>query len=147
MSHHDDQGVPEQTKPMRVEAWLFSAGVVFFVPVGIIYGFSSHWEPVGVVGFFLLGGMFALAGGYMWLTARRVDPRPEDNPTADIEDRAGEVGVFSPHSWWPLVLGIAATLAFTGVAIGWWMTGLGIALGLVGLVGQLFEFSRGQHAH
>ena len=65
MSHHDDHGVPEQTKPMRVEAWLFSAGVAFFVPVGIIYGFASKWELVGVVGFFLLGGMFALAGGHM----------------------------------------------------------------------------------
>ncbi|MPV38578.1 cytochrome c oxidase subunit 4 [Georgenia subflava] len=132
---------------MRVEAWLFSAGVAFFVPIGLIYGYVADWEAVGTVGFLLLGGMFALAGGYMWITARRIDIRPEDTPTADIEDRAGEVGVFSPHSWWPLVLGVAVTLAFAGIAIGWWMTGLGFAVGIVGLVGQLFEFSRGQHVH
>ncbi len=137
----------EQAKPMRVEAWLLSAGVLFFVPVGVIYGYVAEWEPVGTVGFFLLGGMFALAGGYMWLTARRVSPRPEDNPTADIEDRAGDVGTFAPHSWWPFVMGLGVAIAFLGVAIGWWLTGIGAIVALVAVAGQLTEFSRGQHAH
>ncbi|MFD1507682.1 cytochrome c oxidase subunit 4 [Georgenia yuyongxinii] len=136
-----------QSKPMRVEAWLLSAGVVFFVPIGVIYGWASDWEPVGVVSFLLLGGMFALAGGYMWLTARRIDPRPEDNPTADIEDRAGDVGTFSPHSWWPLVMGAGVALAFLGVGVGWWLTGIGAVVALVAVAGQLTEFSRGMHAH
>lgn len=143
---HDERD-PERHKPMFVETWLFLAGVVFFIPVGAIYGIVADWEPVGTVALFLLGGLSALAGGYLWITARRIDPRPEDNPTADIAERAGEVGVFSPHSWWPLVLGLATTFGFLGLAIGWWMVGLGIALGLVGLVGLLFEFYRGQHAH
>ncbi|WP_345218933.1 cytochrome c oxidase subunit 4 [Georgenia halophila] len=132
---------------MRIEAWLFLAGVFAFIPLAVIYGFAAQWEPVGTTGLFLLGALSGLAGGYLWITGRRIDPRPEDDPTADISDRAGEVGVFSPHSWWPLVLGVAATLGFLGLAIGWWMVGLGILMALIGLVGMLFEFSRGQHAH
>ncbi|MFH5823006.1 cytochrome c oxidase subunit 4 [Georgenia sp. AZ-5] len=137
----------KQSRPMWVEAVLFTAGILFFLPVALIYGWVSDWESVGTISLFLLCLMFALSGGYLILTSRRIDPRPEDNPTADIEDRTGEVGVFSPHSWWPLVLGIGAAIAFFGVAIGWWLVGIGAVVSMIGLTGQLFEFSRGQHAH
>jgi hypothetical protein len=33
------------------------------------------------------------------------------------------------------------------MAIGWWLLYVGVALGVIGLVGWIFEFSRGQHAH
>ena len=148
MNQHDDSQERVDTKPLRVEALLFLAGIVFFVPVGVVYGFVTEWaEPVGSVSLILLGGMFAMAGGYLWLTGRRVDQRPEDDPLGNIEDRAGEVGVFSPHSWWPLVMGAGVALAFLGVAIGWWMTGIGAVVAIISIVGQFFEFSRGQHAH
>nr|WP_324651399.1 cytochrome c oxidase subunit 4 [Georgenia sp. H159] len=132
---------------MRVEKWTFLAGVVFFLPVALLYGFWSSWEPVGTVALLLLVGLYGLAGGYLALLARRVDPRPEDNPTSDVDEHAGEMGVYSPHSWWPLVLGVAAALAFAGIAVGWWVFGIGVAVGVVGLIGQTFEFSRGPHAH
>lgn len=151
MAHENDRapGEPsaEHPKPMRVEMWTFLAGVIFFLPVALIYGFWSGWEPVGTVALFLLVGLYGLAGGYLALVARRVDPRPEDNPTSDVDEHAGEIGVYSPHSWWPLVLGVAAALAFAGVAVGWWLFGIGLAVGVIGLVGQTFEFSRGPHAH
>ena len=136
----------EQPKPLRVEMWTFLAGIGFFLPVALIYGLWSHWEPVGTVGLLLLVGLYALSGFYLMLVGRRVDPRPEDNPVSDVEDHAGEIGVFSPHSWWPLVLGVAAAIAFAGVAIGWWMFGIGLAVAVVGLVGQTYEFSRRPHA-
>ncbi|MHB1063760.1 MAG: cytochrome c oxidase subunit 4 [Georgenia sp.] len=133
---------------MRVEAWLFLSGIIFFVPIGVVYGFVTGWsEAVGAVALILLGGMFAMAGGYLWLTGRRVDQRPEDDPLANIEDRAGEVGVFSPHSWWPLVMGAGVAVAFLGIAIGWWLVGIGAVIALLAVAGQLMEFSRGQHAH
>jgi hypothetical protein len=142
-----EKGHGEQTRPMRVEVLLFSAWILFFIPVAIIYMWLSDAEPVGTVGLFLLGGMFAFSGGYLWLTARRIDQRPEDDPRGEIEDRAGEVGTFSPHSWAPLVIGIGTMLAFLGLAFGWWLTGIGAVVALVGLAGQLTEFSRGQHKH
>jgi hypothetical protein len=39
------------------------------------------------------------------------------------------------------------TLGFLGPAVGWWMTGLGLIVALVGLAGQMYEFNRGIHAH
>src|SRR5699024_6890607 len=135
---------PEHPKPLGVVMWLFLLiGLVFFLPVGLIYGFTSSWEPIGTVALLLLVGMYGLAGGYLLLLRRRVDPRPEDNPTSDVDEHAGEIGVYSPHSWWPFVLGLATALAFAGIAIGWWMFGLGLALAIIGLVGQTYEFSRG----
>jgi hypothetical protein len=134
-------------KPLRTEAYLFGGGAVFFGAIGTIYGLLTGWEPVGATALFLLGGLGGLVGVYLLVLGNRIDPRPEDNPLAEVEDGTGEVGVFSPWSWWPLVLGSAVALAFLGLAVGFWLTGLGVLLGIIGLVGQLFEFSRGQHAH
>ena len=152
MAHDERDRAPgepsaDHPKPMSVEKWTFALGMVFFLPVALIYGFWSGWEPVGSVALFLLVGLYGLSGLYLFLVARRVDPRPEDNPVSDVADHAGEIGVYAPHSWWPLVLGLAAALAFAGIAIGWWLFGLGLVVAAIGLVGQTYEFSRGQHAH
>lgn len=134
-------------KPLAVEVRLFLVGAVFFVVVATGYVIFADLEPVGTVALWLLAAMWGMVAGYLWLVGRRTTPRFEDDMEGEIEERAGEVGVYSPHSWWPLVLGVATALAFLGTAVGWWITGIGVVMGLVGLVGQTFEFSRGQHAH
>ena len=95
----------------------------------------------------LVGGLVGMIGAYFALLSRRIDDRPEDDPLGEIEQGAGDQGVFSPWSWWPLVLGVSGAITFAGLAIGWWLSYIGIALGVIGLVGWVFEFSRGQHAH
>ncbi len=132
---------------MKVEPFLFLGGVLFFVPVGLIYAWWSDGEPVGALGIPLVGGLVGMIGGYLALVARRIDPRPEDDPEAEIAQGAGDQGAFSPWSWWPIIVAGSAALAFTGLAIGWWLLYIGAALGAIGLVGWVFEFSRGQHAH
>ncbi len=132
---------------MKIEAKLFLAGVLFFVPVGLVYAALSHGEPVGSAAIPLVGGLVGMIGGYFALLARRIDQRPEDDEHAEIADGAGDQGVFAPWSWWPLVLGVAAAVAFAALAIGWWMLAIALPIGVVGLVGWVFEFSRGQHAH
>ncbi|MEE6281202.1 cytochrome c oxidase subunit 4 [Georgenia sunbinii] len=134
-------------KPMRVEMWVFLVLGLFFLVVGIAYASVTGGEPVGTWGLLLLVGLYAMVGFYLMLVGRRIDRRPEDDPLADVDEHAGEVGSFSPHSWWPLVLGVAVTLVFAGVAIGWWLTGIGFVVAIIGLVGHTYEFSRGQHAH
>ncbi|MGN6406558.1 cytochrome c oxidase subunit 4 [Sinomonas sp.] len=133
---------------MKVEAWLFGTGVFFFVPIAIVYGFLTHWsEWVGVLGMLLLGGLAGMIGSYLGVTARRVGVRPEDREDAEIHEGAGEQGHFSPWSWWPIVLGAAAATAMLGVAVGWWIFFIGVGLGIVALIGWVFEYSRGDHAH
>ena len=132
---------------MKLETKLFLYGVLFFVPVGVIYGVWSDGEAVGMLGIPLVGGLVGMIGAYFALLSRRIDPRPEDDEHGEIEQGAGDLGVYAPWSWWPLAIGAAAALAFLGMAVGFWLTGIGVILGVIGLIGWVFEYSRGQHAH
>jgi len=132
---------------MKIEYSLFIGMAFFFGLLGIIYGWLSNWEAVGSAGLLLLAGLAALIGSYLWVTARRIDARPEDDPYARISEGAGEQGFFSPWSWWPLPLAIAGAVCFLGLAIGWWLFYIGVGIGAVSLVGWVYEYSRGQHAH
>lgn len=132
---------------MKVEYTLFGAGGFFFVFLGVIYGYLSGWEAVGTTGILLTGGLAALVAGYLWVTGRRIDARPEDDPFARIDENAGEQGFFSPWSWWPLPLAFAGAVCFLGMAIGWWLFYIGVGIGAVSLIGWVYEYSRGEHAH
>ncbi|GAB3566787.1 cytochrome c oxidase subunit 4 [Spelaeicoccus albus] len=134
---------------MKVETWVFLLiGIVFFTPVAIIYGTATNWnEPVGAAGLFLCAGLGVLVGGYLFQTSRRIDERPEDDPNARIEDGDSEIGFFAPWSWWPILLAAAAAIIFLGVAIGIWISFIGAGFGIVALLGWVFEFYRGDHAH
>ncbi len=137
----------KRAKALRVEIYLFAGLIVFFAFLAVVYAVVADLEPVGTTAFTLLAGLSAIIAGYLWILSNRIPARPSDREDGEIAEAAGEYGTFSPHSWWPLVLGIATALAFLGPAIGWWLTGLGVVVGVIGLVGHLFEFSRGQHAH
>ena len=133
---------------MKVETLLFSSGVLFFTPIAIVYGIVTRWhEPVGVSALLLTAGLALLIGLYLWLTARRIDFRPEDDPDGEIRQGYGEQGVFAPYSWWPLWLGLGSAIIFMGLAVGWWMFYIGLGVGGVALVGWVFEYYRGEHAH
>jgi hypothetical protein len=132
---------------VKLESKIFLLGAPFFVVIGIIYAIWSDGEPVGTVGIFLVAALVAMVGGYLSLTARRIDARPEDNPFAEIDEGAGDQGVYAPWSWWPLGVALPAAISFLGLAVGWWLVAVGAAAGMLGLVGWVMEFSRGQHAH
>ncbi len=133
---------------MKIETWLFSAGVFFFTPIAIVYGFVTQWkEPLGPVALLLTAALSGLIGLYFFITSRRIDPRPEDDPLGEIAQGAGELGTFAPYSWWPLAAGLASAVLFTGLAVGWWLVYIGVGFGAIALVGWVFEFYRGEHAH
>ena len=132
---------------MKIEARLFLWLTPFFLVVGVIYMLLTDGEAVGTGALLLTGGLVAMIGFYLNLVARRIDARPEDNPYGEVEHGAGEQGVYSPWSWWPLVLAAGAAISFASLAIGWWLLAIGAVVGVIGLVGWAFEFSRGQHAH
>ncbi|HEY8717074.1 cytochrome c oxidase subunit 4 [Pengzhenrongella sp.] len=132
---------------MKNETRLFLYLVPFFAISGVVYAFWSHGEPVGSAGMLLVAAVVGMIGAYFSLLTRRIDPRPEDDQHGEIEHGAGDQGVYSPWSWWPLVIAGATTMLFLGLAIGWWLLYVAVAIGIIGLVGWVFEFSRGQHAH
>ncbi|MCC3291224.1 MULTISPECIES: cytochrome c oxidase subunit 4 [unclassified Arthrobacter] len=133
---------------MKVETKLFAYMTPFFIVVGVVYGYMVDWmEPVGYLALFLTGGMSGMIAYYIGFTGKRVGPRPEDRLDAEIHEGSGEQGFFSPWSWWPLLLGASAAIGFLGMAVGWWILYIGAGLAVIALVGWVFEYSRGNHAH
>jgi hypothetical protein len=137
---------------MRSEARIFQGVAGFCFLLAVIYGIwtdhSSHGiEPVGVAALILSGGLCGIIGTFFAFVARRIDARPEDRPDAEIAEGAGELGFFSPGSYWPLGVGIAATVAGAGLAFAQlWLVLLGVALILSTAGGLLFEYYVGQNS-
>ena len=137
---------------MRIEARIFMAVAVFLILAAIGYAWWT-WaseprgmEAVGTVCIILSAGLCAIIGSYFSFVARRIDARPEDRPDAEIAEGAGELGFFSPGSYWPIGLAAAATL--TGLAAAFWQVWLliiGVAALLLTVGGLLFEYYAGQN--
>jgi uncharacterized membrane protein len=133
---------------VKVEAWFFGGGTPLFLIFAVVYGKVTDWdEPVGVACLFLTAGLASLIGGYLAYTARVIDARPEDDPFGEIAEGAGELGEFAPYSWWPLAAAGGAALLFAGLAVGWWLVFIGVLFSAIGVIGWVFEYYRGEHAH
>lgn len=132
---------------MRTETKLFASLIFFFFPIGFIYGTVTHWEEkAGPLALFLTGGFFLMISVFLWWTARKLPHRPEDDPTAEIAEGAGDYGTFSPYSWWPLWLALSGAIVFAGLAVGWWLFIIGAVFLAISVVGWTFEYFHGEHA-
>lgn len=128
---------------MKVEAKIFNIITGFFFLSALVYGIWSK-EPVGTVALVLVGCLALLIGSYFQFVARRIGPRPEDDPDAEISDGAGEMGFFSPGSYWPV--GLAGGAALVGVALAFfqvWMIVLAFGVLLIMVAGLVFEYHSG----
>jgi hypothetical protein len=131
---------------VKVEALIFSIIAVFCVVAAVVYGVWSQ-EPIGTTALVLSAGLTGLIGGFFWFVSRRIDARPEDRKDAEIAEGAGELGFFSPGSYWPLGIAAAAGAMGLGLAFynGWLIIIAGVAL-IVTVGGLLFEYYVGQNA-
>ncbi|MEV0703091.1 cytochrome c oxidase subunit 4 [Saccharopolyspora sp. NPDC050389] len=132
---------------MKVESKIFNYITIFFFLSAIVYGVWAK-EPVGTVALILVGGLSLIIGSYFSFVARRIEDRPEDNPDAEISDGAGELGFFSPGSYWPV--GLAASAAFAGLALAFfhvWMIVIAVGFVLIMVAGLVFEYHTGQSNH
>ena len=131
---------------MRVEGWLFLGCGVFFIGADVVYWYTSY-DPTGTTALALAVGLALLTGFYILFTGRRLPVRPEDDAEAEIHEGTGEVGFFSPHSWWPLWVGLAAAVTAVGFAVGWWLLLIGVMLVVFTSIGFVFEYYRGHFSH
>ncbi len=120
--------------------------VGFFALVTPIYWFLSE-DPTGTSALVMTTLLASLVAFYLGVVSRQIDPRPEDRDEAEIADGAGELGFFPPYSWWPLYTGLSLAVVVLGVAIGWWLVIIGAGIGTITVVGFVFEYYRGLHAH
>ena len=138
---------------MKVEAKLFLGLMVFFWLAAIGYGVwtslpngysHGNLEPVGVAALILSGGLVGIPGSFFWFVSRRIDARPEDRADAEISEAAGDLGFFSPGSYWPVGLAAAATVV--GVALAFaqvWLVIVGVLVLFFMVGGLLFEYYLG----
>jgi hypothetical protein len=131
---------------MKSESRIFNLVAAFLFVVAAIYGIwtkntSEGTDWVGTTAIVLSGGLAFLCGAYFAFVARRIEPRPEDRADAEIDEGAGELGFFSPGSYWPFGLAAAAALGGLGVVF-WapWLMIMGAAAVLIGVGGLLFEY-------
>ena len=132
---------------MKVEALIFNFIAVFCVVAAAVYGLWAQ-EPIGTTALLLSGGLTALIGGFFWFVSRRIDARPEDRKDAEIADGAGELGFFSPGSYWPFGLALSAGLMGLALAFWYpWLVGIAAVALILTIGGLLFEYYVGQNAH
>jgi hypothetical protein len=131
---------------MKIEARIFLLVAGFCWVAAAIYAawahsYDGHIEWAGFVALILSGGLLGISGSFFWFVSRRIDPRPEDRSDAEIAEAAGELGFFSPGSYWPV--GIAAATTLTGLALAFvqmWLLIIGAIAIIASVAGLLFEY-------
>jgi cytochrome c oxidase subunit IV len=128
---------------MKIESRIFEIVAGFCFLMALLYGLWAK-EPVGIVALTLTGGLCLITGTYFRFVARRIPERPEDDTEAEVSDGAGELGFFSPGSYWPFGLALAAAIG--GLALAFfqiWMLVIAIILILITVGGLVFEYHTG----
>ncbi|WP_137723774.1 cytochrome c oxidase subunit 4 [Prescottella subtropica] len=138
---------------MKIEAKLFEILTVFFILVAIVYGVFTAMsrtgiEWAGLTAIVLSAGLSLIVGTYFRFVARRLDTRPEDYEEAEVSDGSGDLGFFSPGSFWPILLAGAAAIAALSLAFfQFWMIAVAAALVIAAAAGLVFEYHLGPEKH
>ncbi|WP_067565196.1 cytochrome c oxidase subunit 4 [Nocardia acidivorans] len=138
---------------MKVEARIFELLAVFFAIVGVVYAYFTAQSRTGVewagtTAIVLTAGLAIIVGTYFRFVARRLDLRPEDFEEAEIADGAGDLGFFSPGSFWPILLAGAGSITALGFAFfQYWLIGVGVVCILAAAAGLVFEYHMGPEKH
>lgn len=139
---------------MHIEARLFEFIAGFFLLVAALYGVltalfaTGGVEWAGTTALVLTGGLALIVATFFRFVARRLDTRPEDYEGAEISDGAGELGFFSPHSWWPILIALSGSVTAVGIAM-WlpWLIAAGVMFILTSAAGLVFEYYMGPEKH
>jgi hypothetical protein len=130
---------------MRASTLLFIFVAIFLAVSDGAYWYFSH-DPTGTTTLALGAGMATIIATYLGFTTRRLPTLPEDRPDAEIAEGAGEVGFYSPHSWYPLPIAIGATVVALGFVFAYWLAVIGAAILIPSIAALLFEYYvTGQH--
>ncbi len=134
---------------MKTESRLFNGVAVFlFIMAAVYYIWTNNSvhkaDWVGTTALVLSGGLCFLCGMYFTFVARRLEPRPEDRADAEVHEGAGDLGFFSPGSYWPFGIALSAAVAGLG-AVFWdvWLLVVGGIAVILTVGGLLFEYYTG----
>ena len=131
--------------------WILTAYLVLLAAVYTVWNLIDHGgvEWVGSTAILLSGALTGFIAFYLQLTrSKQGGELIEDLEDSDIDDGDPELGEFSPWSWWPIVLAFGASLVILGLCVGFefWLAFLAAPIVLVGVVGWVYEYYRGNFA-
>ncbi len=136
---------------MKTEAKIFFFLVAFFLIVTPVYAYMTwiggHFEPIGTTVLALTLLFSAMIWGLLIITGRQNGMRPEDRKDGEIVENAGALGFFPPSSIVPFWSTIAIALILLGAVYGWWLSLLGVGLGIWAACGWAYEFYTGDYKH
>jgi hypothetical protein len=123
--------------------WLLFVGLaIFYVVMTLIYYYLGG-EAVGISGMLLSACLAGMVGFYLWFTDKRIGrDLPEDRLDAEIAEGAGELGFYSPHSWWPLPVALSSMVTALSLLVGWWMTLIGVGALVISIIGFVTEYEK-----
>jgi disulfide bond formation protein DsbB len=127
---------------MKIEGGIFVYGAIFYFIVTGIYAVVAA-EPIGTTVLALTGGLSAIIGTYIHVTGKRIGARPEDRLDGEISEADANYGFYSPHSWWPLMVGASFSLVFLGLVFAVWLMVLAMVFLVIAVAGWLFEYQTG----
>jgi hypothetical protein len=127
---------------MKTNWRLFVGLAIFYVAMTLIYYFLGG-EAVGISGMLLSACLAGMVGFYLWFTNKRIGrDLPEDRLDAEIAEGAGELGFYSPHSWWPLPVALSSMVTALSLLVGWWMTLIGVGALIISIIGFVTEYEK-----
>jgi hypothetical protein len=127
---------------MKTNWRLFVGLAIFYVVMTLIY-FYLGGEAVGISGMLLSACLAGMVGFYLWFTDKRIGrDLPEDRLDAEIAEGAGELGFYSPHSWWPLPVALSSMVTALSLLVGWWMTLIGVGALVISIIGFVTEYEK-----
>lgn len=138
---------------MNATVRIFDGLVIFFAVLGTGYAYLTGTsrtgvEWVGSTAFVLSAGLCLLVGGYLRFVSRRISTLPEDYEEAEVSDGAGELGFFSPHSYWPFLMAFSILVLGFGAAFwNWWILIAGVLALIITASALVFEYHWGREKH
>ncbi len=132
---------------MKVNWRLFAFLAIFYAILTVIYYYVGG-EALGITGMLLAACLAGMIAFYVWFTQKRIGVAiPSDNDDAEIADDAGELGFYSPHSWWPLPVAVSAVAMSLGLIIGWWLTLIALGSLIISIIGMVTEYEKPISTH
>ncbi len=131
---------------MKAERLIFGVILLFFAVVAPVYWFTSH-EIIGTVALLLTVAFSGMLTVFFTIQSRKIDPRPEDRKDAEIIEGAGEVGFFPSKSIWPFWCALTVMLMALGPVFGWWLTLIGVGVGIWAVAGWTYQYYRHEYQH
>jgi hypothetical protein len=104
---------------------------------GVYWGTS--YEPAGTVALLFSMFMSGLVTVYLAVTARG-SHLASDEHRIEIPDGAGDIGFFSPFSYWPALISVGFGILILGPVFSYWLILIGGLFVAISVVGLLFQY-------